>query len=205
MLTIIRNNGNQENMYEGRIDNYSLENSVNYHNSFIELKNSFESGIKYNKSSVCSEEILQGDNVNKFIVPTKMEKWSNGLYDLWDVGFKLINASEEYYNMLESIEVNLYRDDLIIATKRTSDTGVEELKKEDIFYGGIDGVLSCSFKARECEESTRYWISSAYDFTTPDRAEIRLSIKNKSSKTITTYVSCINNYNLMREKIRIIK
>lgn len=203
MLSIYKNNENKT--YENSSATYSLENRVISHNNLIEIRNSLANKAIGTSKFTNSEQIVKGSEVNKFIVPTKIEKWSNGLYDLWDIGFKLINASEEYYSMIESIEIKLYKDNRILATRKTSSSGVEELKKDDIFYGGIDGVLSCSFKARECEESTRYWISSAYDFTTPDRAEIRLSIKNKFSKTITTYVSYIDNYNLMREKLRIIK
>lgn len=205
MLTVYKNNENQNKKYENNSEAYSLENSVTFHNKLIEIRNSLESKARDTDDFINDEDIVKDCEVNKFIAPIKIEKWNNGLYDLWDVSFKLINASEEYYSMIESIEIKLYKDNIMLATKKTATSGVEELKKDDIFYGGINGVLSCSFKARQREESTRYWISSAYDFTTPDRVEIRLSLKNKFSKGITTYVSYIDNYSLMRKKLRIIK
>lgn len=105
---------------------------------------------------------------------------------MFDVAFKLENASEETYSQINSIEVRLYKDEEVIARRITSDGGINKLKEDDIFFGGINGELNCSFKEREKVEITSFWKSSPYDLTVPDKAEIRVSMLNKNK--ITTYV-----------------
>lgn len=73
--------------------------------------------------------------------------------------------------------------------------------KDGIFYGGLNGSLSCSLKEINKSENTKYWNSTPYDFTTLGEAEVRVSVLNKENNVTTVYVVEIHNIICERPKL----
>ncbi|MGL5316481.1 MAG: hypothetical protein ACRC92_24705 [Peptostreptococcaceae bacterium] len=166
-----------------QIGNFGSEAPVLLNNGAAIKMNINNNNIIY---SLASQTIVRGEEAKAYVKPMKLEFWNNGSYDMFDVAFKLENASEETYGKINAIEVRLLKHSEVIARRITSDGGINRLKEDDIFFGGLNGELNCSFKARENVEVTSFWKSSSYDLTTPDKVEIRVSMFNKNK--ITTYV-----------------
>ena len=136
--------------------------------------------------SLAIKRNIRGKEALAYIMPKKLEFWNNGNYDMFDVAFKIQNASEEMYSKIKMIEVRLYKNNKIIAKRVANERSIKKLKEHDIFFGGLNGELNCSFKARKISERTSFWKSSPYDLTTPDKVEILLSVFNKNK--INTYI-----------------
>lgn len=207
MLTVVKNRlvENSPVSYTEIDSSLSISDKICFHNTIINLKQKKNIKKIVTKEYLNSEEIVTDNTVSKFIKATRLEKWNNGTYDLWEVGFQIINASEQIYSQIEKIEISLFNKDRIIARRVTVKGGVQELMREDIFYGGLNGNLSCSFKIRDKEEITRYWQSTPYNFDTPDRAEIRISIIDEEECSLTTYVTSIVKSLYSRPKLMIVK
>lgn len=175
-------------------DKIKTVDKIKYHNNIIKFKQN---------TNICKKISKEKDS-STYLKAANFEKWNNGTYDLWDVGFTLTDATEKKYNEIKSIEVILYNKGCKIASRITVDGGVCELMKDDIFYGGLNGQLSCSFKARDKEEVTRYWRSSPYDFTTPDKAEIKVCVLGEGSIT-QTYIIESHNFEINRPYLVCVK
>ena len=136
--------------------------------------------------SLAIPKIIRGKEALTYIQPKKLEFWNNGSYEMFDVAFKIQNASEEIYSKIKMIEVRLYKNNKIIAKRIASEYSIKNLKEHDVFFGGLNGELNCSFKERKNSERTSFWKSSPYDLTAPDKVEILLSVFNKNK--INTYI-----------------
>ncbi|ATP39008.1 hypothetical protein CSE16_02650 [Solibacillus sp. R5-41] len=69
-----------------------------------------------------------------------------------------------------------------MATRTATGAQITKLKADDILYSGLDGQLSAAFKERSTVESNDYWTSSAYNFDTPAKAQVKITTND--GKTI---------------------
>lgn len=179
----------------------AMDQRIDQHNNVVRFR---QDNCKQNILQQ-SNNVILGKEANNYVKATTVEKWNNGTYDLWEVGFTLCDATEEKYNNIVSIEVSLYKNNKRIANRITVNGGVEELKKDDIFYDGMNGQITCSFKERDSEDVTRYWKSSVFKFSTPTKAEIKISTLDKNSGNIVHYIVENTNVKIDKPKLFCIK
>ncbi|MBO7748051.1 S-layer homology domain-containing protein [Paenibacillus sp. MWE-103] len=126
-------------------------------------------------SSAAPEPVL-AQNSAEIVTAQDFGYWAD--QEAYNVGFKLDTTKLPYAN-IASIEVALLDEQgVTLAKRRAVQDQIAKLQSDDIEYGGEDGQLNAAFVQRSEAASNEWWTSTAYDFSTPAKAVIKIQDKD---------------------------